>query len=42
MSIKAGQTISVTTSIVESHTHDFSLVEGAMAIVPTPSNPGPY
>jgi hypothetical protein len=46
LAIFAGQTIGVTTSIAESHTHNFSLQEGATAPAPAPTpaptNPGPY
>lgn len=41
MSIAGGQTVSVTTTIVESHTHDFALTEAATP-APTPTNPGLY
>jgi hypothetical protein len=44
--IAGGQSIPVTTSIVESHTHDFTLKEGAVAITPVPAptgtSAGPY
>jgi len=42
--IAAGRSVGVTTTVVESHTHDFSLHETVptTTITPTPTNPEPY
>jgi hypothetical protein len=47
MQLAAGQTITVTTNIAESHTHDFSLQKTAQAATtptptPAPTTGGPY